>query len=644
MGGGVLARHGARTRNRSFAALCGALAVWNLGFYLGVRTGWAGWRPLMLAGSCAIAPLGLDFAARLAGWPSRRRRGWVTVASLAAVGLWAISHSERFGHGTPWSRSALVVLGGTLAAGIAILVRSALARSPGSERRALLAIVWGALIAVAGGLSDFIPRESVAGMTRLGPLALLVFLLVVSVVLARHRFLDADRYVLRVVTLLAGAATTAALFHFTVHRLDVEARFLTLFAVALLVLAAAGPVGRVVLAGASSLFAPPDPLARALMQVSRKLPGATRAGDVWGIVDEGRRAFSPGVRLAVFLHDRGSSSFHLAHRAGPEPGHGDESVDAGSAMVELLDRDRLPLTPRGLSIEADDVAGEKGRLADTARSQMERLGAQLVVPLLDEDRLRGWIALGGGIPERSLNPEVAAALMAVGNQAAESLDRIAAVDLACRHESLAAVGELAAGLAHEVRNPLAAIRGATQALGPQATPAVIDEETERLGRVVGEFLDYARPDSPRREPLDLPALTREAVRGLRLAGAALTIDIEVEDGVRKALGDPDQIRRVLDNLLRNAWEAAGDDGSLRIRLANEGERSVAVRLEDNGPGIPHEQVTRIFQPFHTTKPGGTGLGLALVHRIVEAHGGEIRVDGRPGLGAAFVVTLPMMRP
>jgi len=228
-----------------------------------------------------------------------------------------------------------------------------------------------------------------------------------------------------------------------------------------------------------------------------------------------------------------------------------------------------------------------------------------------------------------------------------SLGRIRATDEARRREALAAVGEMAAGLAHEVRNPVAAIRGAAQAIVPGATAEqsaemleVIQEETARLGHVVGEFLDYARPASPRRELVDLADAARRVARDAGLAGLDLRIELEIEDDAPRTLGDPEQIRRAFENLVRNAGEATGAGGTLTVRIASGGTRVVA-RFEDDGPGIDEEQIPTLFQPFQTSRPGGTGLGLALVHRIVEAHGGEIRVDGRPGSGAIFTLFFPI---
>jgi signal transduction histidine kinase len=255
--------------------------------------------------------------------------------------------------------------------------------------------------------------------------------------------------------------------------------------------------------------------------------------------------------------------------------------------------------------------------------------------------------IGGKLAARYATAEVATALLAVGNQVLASLERLEALEMAQRRKALAAVGELAAGLAHEVRNPVAAIRGAAQAMGPDATDhqrdemrEVIEEESARLGRFVGEFLDYARPASPRRESVDPATLFARCLQGQLLAGRKIEAEVSILEPAPHLAGDPDQLHRVLDNLLQNAWESAGDGVRVRLEVhAAEGGR-VAVRFEDNGPGIPDEELKRLFQPFHTTKDGGTGLGLALVHRIVEAHGGEIHVESPPGSGAAFSLVFP----
>jgi signal transduction histidine kinase len=313
----------------------------------------------------------------------------------------------------------------------------------------------------------------------------------------------------------------------------------------------------------------------------------------------------------------------------------------------MLERARLPLTRLYLEEESQDAGTVAGRRIERTLEHFGRLDFKLVAPFYLRERMGGWIALGGDVPERSLTAQLAGDFMLVAHQAAAALNRIEVLELMRRKEALATVGELAAGLAHEVRNPVAAIRGAAQAMGPSATVdqrgemlEVIEQETERLGRVVGDFLGYARPGLTQPQSVDLRLLIRRVAQSLELAGKGLEIQLHEHGPVDTALGDPDQLHRVFENLMRNAREAAGDGGRLRVDLSNVKNRRVAVRLEDNGPGIPATDVPHLFKPFYTARPSGTGLGLALVHRIVEAHRGEISVEGRPGIGAALTVILP----
>jgi signal transduction histidine kinase len=369
------------------------------------------------------------------------------------------------------------------------------------------------------------------------------------------------------------------------------------------------------------------------------------------LIEEGLHSLPGNPDVVAYLSDTADGSFRPVYRDGQGgPGSPLPTVARFSALARLLEADGFPLTRRILEQAVEDAHGEEGALASEALEQFRALGTELMGPLVREGRLVGWVGIGGGLPESYLTSEVSAELMVMANQAVAVLQRAEAVELAKRRQALAAVGEMAAGLAHEVRNPLGAIRGAAQFLvmereGERAHEMldVIQEETERLGRVVGEFLDYARPASPRREPVDLGEIVRRVLRVAEAAGPGLRAELSLAEGTPHALGDPDQIQRSFQNLVTNAREASNGALLLRIHLAPIGEGCVAIRFEDNGPGIAPEEIPRLFQPFHTTKRRGTGLGLALVHRIVEAHGGEIRIEGRPGQGAVFTLVLPAAR-
>jgi two-component system sensor histidine kinase PilS (NtrC family) len=232
-----------------------------------------------------------------------------------------------------------------------------------------------------------------------------------------------------------------------------------------------------------------------------------------------------------------------------------------------------------------------------------------------------------------------------------------------RRERLAGVGELAASIAHEIRNPLAAISGSVELLrGGGAEPDrerlmdIVLREIGRLDALIRDFLQFARPAPPKLAPVALPALLEEVAQMLATAvppGARLEVEA---DPSACALADATQLRQVLWNLARNACEALDGAGLIRLaaaRVANAPQgfgaddrkrpregAAVEIVVEDTGRGIPLADLERIFDPFYTTKPDGTGLGLPTVHRIVESHGGALQVESQPGVGTRFRVRLP----
>ncbi|MGN6103887.1 MAG: two-component system sensor histidine kinase NtrB [Kofleriaceae bacterium] len=221
-----------------------------------------------------------------------------------------------------------------------------------------------------------------------------------------------------------------------------------------------------------------------------------------------------------------------------------------------------------------------------------------------------------------------------------------------RAERLATVGQLAAGIAHEIRNPLASISGSIELLrqAPQASEddrtlmAIVHREIQRLNELIGGLLDYANPRPGQPVDFDLGVLVRETLQVAR--GDQAFADVEVTAEIDEPLaihGDPAKLRQVLWNLLRNAADAAAGGGkhvAVEVRRAPNGA-TIAVR--DDGPGIAPELLARIFDPFYTTKKHGTGLGLATCHAIVAEHGGWIDVSSEPGKGTKMVVRIAWER-
>jgi two-component system sensor histidine kinase PilS (NtrC family) len=227
-------------------------------------------------------------------------------------------------------------------------------------------------------------------------------------------------------------------------------------------------------------------------------------------------------------------------------------------------------------------------------------------------------------------------------------------DEMAQRSHLAAIGNLSAAIAHEIRNPLAAISGSIEVLRMSASSSADDRtlmdivvrEVDRLNALVRDFLNYARPMQIDRRKVVMTELVDDTVaffeRDQQLA-SGVHIEVRHETGPFRSRVDPERVQQVLWNLLRNACEAMNGSGEIRVSTAmsgGEGDRFAIVSIEDSGPGLPSAAIDRIFEPFYTTKPSGTGLGLATSHRIVSEHGGLMRAENREQGGARFVIVLP----
>jgi PAS domain S-box-containing protein len=225
-------------------------------------------------------------------------------------------------------------------------------------------------------------------------------------------------------------------------------------------------------------------------------------------------------------------------------------------------------------------------------------------------------------------------------------DRVA-LEMKLREESgLVRVGELAAVLAHEVKNPLAAVSGAIQVLGGKLTSSedreIVEDVLHRLdalSAMMTDLLLFARPPKPRLVPVDVAALTESLLSFLRMDPAWREVDCRIEGTPPPVTADAELLKVALQNLLINALQAMGGRGRLSIVLS-EAAAGVQIDVVDSGPGIPPEAQSRLFTPFFTTKARGTGLGLPTAKRIAEAHRGEIRVVETGPRGTILRLTLP----
>ena len=221
-----------------------------------------------------------------------------------------------------------------------------------------------------------------------------------------------------------------------------------------------------------------------------------------------------------------------------------------------------------------------------------------------------------------------------------------------RNQRLASIGRLAAGVAHEIRNPLSSIKGfATyfkeryrENKDDQQTADIMIQEVERLNRVVGQLLEFARPINISRKPTSIAAIIEDSLRLVEREAFRKNIKIETRfsSPVNEVFIDPDRINQVLLNLYLNAIEAMENGGRLSVvLLLDEEKKWIKISVKDTGAGIKKEELAHIFDPYFTTKPSGTGLGLAIVHNIINAHDGKMKVESNPEKGTTITLFLPI---
>ena len=379
--------------------------------------------------------------------------------------------------------------------------------------------------------------------------------------------------------------------------------------------------------------------------------------------------------VALYLADEGELAFQLYGYRGEHPPRF-LSLTQQPTLLQELRRERRPVLLEQITERYDElpalltggdasVQREIERTAEAIHS-MRLLGANAVFPMLVEDRIVGLLVIGSEQVTAPYSTEELASLISIAEACAVVIESSQEFEKRQQRDRLVAIGEMAAGMAHEIRNPLGAIKGAAQCLDPAQLPKdaiefvdVIVEEVDRLNNVLAQFLEYAKPFRGNPAPTDVNKVVAATVRLLARdqVPVSVTVQQDLAHDLPQVLLDPEQLKQVLINLVQNAIQAMPQGGQIFITTGSsggvaagdasmssgaEGRKAVYVRVRDTGAGIASEDIARIFVPFFTTKAGGTGLGLAISQRIIENAGGRIEVASRQGEGTSFTVRLPLM--
>ncbi len=356
-------------------------------------------------------------------------------------------------------------------------------------------------------------------------------------------------------------------------------------------------------------------------------------------------------RLAVFIYDRGLVQFRLSAQSGLD--------GTRIAAVSFSPQDRLArwLKINGTCLEIRKQPDILDHLGERESSLFTEFGFELCFPLVSMNRLIGILCLGPKADGRaftrhelsfieSLTPQAGIAIenAVLYKEQRERLRRM------IRADRLATIGELAAGAAHEIRNPLTAVKSSLQYLAEKPRPdtekkllSIAIQETDRIDGILAALLSFSRQSEIKKEQGDLAAAIEESLALLsfqaRSAGVETVTSFPPEPVYLYA--DKPQLKQLFLNIFLNAIQAMEGGGRLTCEVVPAGAGKVMVKVSDTGSGIPEEQMDRIFDPFFTTKKSGTGLGLSICYTIVKSHNGEIEIRSRAGEGTTVLLTLPV---
>jgi nitrogen-specific signal transduction histidine kinase len=530
------------------------------------------------------------------------------------------------------------------------------------EKTRLLYLLVGGFATVTAMLAEVVPRAP-----SLGSAFIIVYLYFLSQNLVRYRLLDLNELLGRMVVLGTLVFILSLIYGLLVSWVGSEDHglffFNSLLASATIVILIEPLRGRVEGAINRWMFQEKYELGRRIEMLRADLANVI---DMRVLVPRVLSALEDSRRIthaSIYLADPDGSGFELAGHVGPRPEARFDAI-AHRAFFERLRRAGV-VTLEGVEreIAARRTSPEELEGLQLMLRTLEQMNGSVALGFSGEDQLLGMLVLRDERLREAYSSDEIDLFRLVATTIGVTLQNSQVYERMKERDRLAALGQMAAGLAHEIRNPLGSIKGAAQFLQPtgSATPAqagdtkeflnIIVEEVNRLNKIVSQFLDYARPYRGEQKPLEIADVLKKTLQLLAKEEARhVEITTAFAERLPPVRADAEQLLQVFLNLSLNALQAMsqGTPGKLLIstglrRATRRGAAAafLEIRFRDSGVGIPPGDLKNLFIPFFTTKDKGTGLGLPISQRIIENHGGTIEVRSQPGEGATFTVLLPV---
>jgi signal transduction histidine kinase len=656
-----------------FAISCTVISAWALFYFISTVWPRGGWYGYHLSLNAWLAPAGLLFIQsmmRIERWFTSRLLFFGSLAlclAMTVMVLFGLERNELIKNIIYFTPSLIVIQ-------IVILMIFDRDLNPVVGVRRRFPLYAATLLVLVTCAMDHVPGLPLA-IPIFGNFALTIFIFFISQAITQQRLLNVGSLLSRFLVIVFVAILLAAVFSLVrswAHELALF--FLNSFIAAFFLLTLLEPIrtvarfviDRVITRRAGVFQKEIDAAIRDLALVVNPKDSLTifEKFAVRVLKPEAVAFYIQSTDPKLFRRERAiGGGERLSHAPTEIPKHHpifDALENAPGKSQVLLDQ--------VLDDEVERMAGQELKTRfGVWRDSIRALGGNIVFPFKKGGRVLGIAVLAVPNPpeEYGANWSLLRDMEPLAVRIAELLEKSSVFDREREVERLATLGEMAAGLAHEIRNPLGAIKGAAQYLDPTSNHpesrflSVIVEEADRLNAVVTQFLDYAKPSATREyKEIDLNHLVQKLVM-LLSPTAPEDVDLRLQSSLLKApiRCAPEQIHQVLLNLIQNAfkalrkWDVSGGDplkGELEKRVVvsldafetDELRSMIRVSIEDNGPGISRENLEKIFIPFFTTDPAGTGLGLPICRKIIQAHGGTIEVSSVPGVTTQFRVILP----
>jgi signal transduction histidine kinase len=516
----------------------------------------------------------------------------------------------------------------------------------GIERLQVQFVLLGIAVAATGGSITNLILPLLFRTSHLnvyGPIFGLVLVASIAHAIVRYRLLNIRLVVRRSVTevgasLIAGASFLALAWIMSwALTLELEALPLPVTLVlAILVAQVFQPLRKAVQAALDYyFFRSPYDYPGALRDMSRTISDIV---DLRVLFEYTCRSIAETVHaehVVLYVREAGGSDFRPESSWGAEDRPMPNTISESSVLVQSLRRGDVR------ALIAADLSRQRDGIPSAELSELRRLGAECILPVLVHRQFGGFYVIG---PKRSGDPyftEDLDLIGAVASQVGIAIRLHVQIGLAeaekRRAERLVSFGAFARGLAHEIKNPLVAIRTFAELLPERVGDAefrdsfakIVLQEIARIDQLVARLRGFAAPPAVRFQPVDLPQLLRETLALLRgeIERARARVTVIGERSTPPILGDPAQLKQLLLNILMNALEAIESTGEIAIRLSHSvSSRKLTLQITDTGPGVPMEVLPKIFEAFVTTKPEGSGLGLAICRAITDAHHATIRAE------------------